>query len=464
MREYTAPDIRAGRLTAAELAANFEDVKPPLDPKRALVESSRCFYCYDAPCIEACPTSIDIPSFIRSIAVGDPIGAAETILEANIMGGMCARVCPVEILCEDACVRNHSEDKPVQIGALQRYATDALIAAGGQPFARAASSGKKVAVVGGGPAGLSAAHRLSRLGHDVTVFEAREKLGGLNEYGIAAYKTVHDFAQTEVAFILALGGITVQTGKALGRDVTLDALRRDFDAVFLAMGLSGVNALGVPGEDLAGVEDAVAYIAKLRQARDKSSLDVGRKVVVIGGGNTAIDIAIQSKRLGAEDVTLVYRRGPGQMSATHHEQEFAQVNGVRIKHWARPVKLHGHKGAVREIEFEYTQLDGQGRLMGTGETFSLLCDTVFRAIGQTLVRDPLNGKAREILDTAGGKIAVNEDFATSLKGVFAGGDCVASGTDLTVQSVADGRDAAMAIDAYLRGEGQRNDGEEKAHG
>ncbi|TDQ83225.1 glutamate synthase (NADPH/NADH) small chain [Dongia mobilis] len=457
MREYTAPDIRAGRLTAAELAANFDDVKPPLDPKRALVESSRCFYCYDAPCIDACPTSIDIPSFIRSIATGDAIGAAETILEANIMGGMCARVCPVEILCEDACVRNHSEDKPVQIGALQRYATDALIAAGGQPFARAASSGKKVAVVGGGPAGLSAAHRLSRLGHEVTVFEAREKLGGLNEYGIAAYKTVHDFAQTEVAFILALGGITVRTGQALGRDITLEALRRDYDAVFLAMGLGGVNALGLEGENMAGVEDAVAYIARLRQAKDKASLQVGRKVVVIGGGNTAIDIAIQSKRLGAEDVTLVYRRGPENMSATHHEQEFAQVNGVRIKHWARPVKLHGHKGAVREIEFEYTQLDGQGRLTGTGETFGILCDTVFKAIGQklnlALVKDPLNGKASEVLDMAGGKIAINEDFATSLKGIFAGGDCVASGTDLTVQSVADGRDAAMAIDAYLRGEG-----------
>ena len=452
MSEHAAPDIRAGRLTAAELAANFNDVKPPLDHKRALVESSRCFYCYDAPCIEACPTSIDVPSFIRSIAVNDPIGAAETILEANIMGGMCSRVCQVEILCEDACVRNHSEDKPVQIGALQRYATDALVAAGKQPFTRAPSSGKKVAVVGGGPAGLSAAHRLARLGHDVPVFEAREKLGGLNEYGIDAYKTVHDFAQTEVSFILALGGITVKTGTALGRDVTLESLRKEYDAVFLAMGLGGVNALGAEGEALAGVEDAVAYIARLRQAKDKTSLPVGRKVVVIGGGNTAIDIAIQTKRLGAEDVTLVYRRGPDNMSATHHEQEFAQVNGVRIKHWARPVKLFGAKGAVREIAFEYTQLDGKGRLMGTGETYSILCDTVFKAIGQTLVADPLNGKAKDVLDMAGGKIAVNEDFATSIKGVFAGGDCVTSGVDLTVQSVADGRDAAIAIDAYLRGE------------
>ncbi|MBV5324486.1 MAG: FAD-dependent oxidoreductase, partial [Rhodospirillaceae bacterium] len=245
----------------------------------------------------------------------------------------------------------------------------------------------------------------------------------------------------------------VKTGQALGRDVTLEGLRKTHDAVFLAMGLSGVNALGAEGESLQGVEDAVAYIARLRQAKDKTSLPVGRKVVVIGGGNTAIDIAIQSKRLGAEDVTLVYRRGPDNMSATHHEQEFAQVNGVKIKHWARPVKLIGNKGAVREIFFEYTQLDDKGRLMGTGETFSILCDTVFKAIGQTFVADPLNGKAKDVLDMAGGKIAINEDFATSIKGVFAGGDCVTSGVDLTVQSVADGRDAAIAIDAYLRGEG-----------
>jgi dihydropyrimidine dehydrogenase (NAD+) subunit PreT len=453
--EDTQPDIRAGRLPMREIAANFEDVKPPLDRKRALVESSRCFFCHDAPCTEACPTSIDIPNFIRMINTGNVLGAAEKILEQNIMGGICARVCPVEILCESACVRDHSEDKPVNIGALQRFATDHLFAAQltqgrAQPFKRAKSSGKKVAVVGGGPAGLSCAHRLSLLGHDVTVFEAREKLGGLNEYGIAAYKTVDDFAQREVKFILSLGGITAKTGTALGRDVTLDGLRRDYDAVFLGLGLGGVNALGLEAEDLAGVEDAVKYIAELRQAKDKSKLKVGRKVVVIGGGNTAIDIAVQSKRLGAEDVTLVYRRGAVHMSATGHEQDFAQVNGVKIKHWAKPLRVIGHKGAVREIEFEYTQLDAQGRLSGTGDKFTLLCDTVFKAIGQTLVKDPVNGKARESLDLVGGKIAINEAMETSLPGVFAGGDCTATGIDLTVQSVEDGKRAAMAIDRYLK--------------
>jgi glutamate synthase (NADPH/NADH) small chain len=361
-----APDIAAGRLTPAEYAANFGDVEAPLDGKRALIDSSRCLFCHDAPCIEACPTGIDIPGFIRKIATGNVKGAATTILRENIFGGACARVCPTEVLCEQACVRNASEDKPVNIGALQRYATDHLFASGTQPFQRAAASGKRVAVAGGGPAGLACAHRLAMLGHAVTVFEAKPKLGGLNEYGVAAYKVAGDFAQREVEFVLALGGIEAQCGKALGRDVTLAQLRKGFDAVFLGLGLAGVNALQAEGERLAGVEDAVAYIARLRQAADKATLPVGRRILVIGGGNTAIDIAVQSKRLGAEDVTIVYRRGPEQMSATAHEQEFAQTNGVTIKHWAKPVRLLGEGGRLRAAEFEYTRLNG-GKLVGTGE-------------------------------------------------------------------------------------------------
>ncbi len=451
MAQSATPDIAAARLRPEEITRNFDDVKPVLDRKKAIVESSRCYFCFDAPCTEACPTSIDIPNFIRMISTDNVRGAAEKILEQNILGGMCARVCPTEILCEDACVRNTSEDKPVNIGALQRYATDKLIAQGIHPFQRQAPTGKKVAVIGGGPAGLSCAHRLAMLGHDVTIFEARDKLGGLNEYGIAAYKTVDDFAQREVRWLMQIGGITPKTGVALGRDITLEQLRRDYSAVFVGLGLAGVNALGLDGEDVSGVLDAVDYIARLRQATDKSALPVGRKIVVIGGGNTAIDIAVQSKRLGAEDVTLVYRRGPDQMSATWHEQEFAQVNGVKIKHWAKPVRLISHQGAVREIEFEYTQLDDQNRLIGTGETFSLLCDVVFKAIGQKLVKDPVNGKAHESLDLANGKIVVNDDMRTSLPNVWAGGDCVASGIDLTVQGVEDGKVAAIAIDRYLRG-------------
>ncbi len=452
MTQSATPDIAAGRLRPEEIAANFDDVKPPLDRKKALIESSRCYFCHDAPCVEACPTSIDIPNFIRMINTGNALGAAQEILEANILGGMCARVCPTEILCEDKCVRNTSEDKPVNIGMLQRFAVDHLLQSNHRPFSRQKPTGKRVAVVGGGPAGLSCAHALAVQGHDVTIFEAKPKLGGLNEYGIAAYKTVNNFAQAEVEFILSIGGISVKTGQSLGRDITLDQLRKDFDAVFLGFGLAGVNALGLDGEDkLAGVEDAVAYIANLRQTADKSKLKVGRKIVVIGGGNTAIDISVQTRRLGAEDVTLVYRRGPEHMSATWHEQEFAQVNGVKLKHWARPVRLIGQNGAVKEIEFERTALDDRGQLVGTGETFSILCDQVFKAIGQKLVKDPVNGKARESLDLHGGKIAVNEERKTSLGNVWAGGDCIASGIDLTVQSVEDGKLAAKSIDRYLRG-------------
>jgi dihydropyrimidine dehydrogenase (NAD+) subunit PreT len=258
-----------------------------------------------------------------------------------------------------------------------------------------------------------------------------------------------DFARREVEFVLSLGGIEARCGKALGRDVTLTQLRKDFGAVFLGMGLAGVNALQAEGEDMQGVEDAVAYIARLRQAKDKSTLPVGRRIVVIGGGNTAIDIAVQSKRLGAEDVTIVYRRGPEQMSATAHEQEFAQTNGVKIKHWAKPARLLGEGGRVRTAEFEYTRLDG-GKLVGTGERFTLAADTVFKAIGQTFIADPLANGAQQSLDLRSGRITVNAERQTSLPGVFAGGDCVSSGQDLTVQAVQDGKLAAHAIDRYLR--------------
>src|SRR5215831_3838441 len=231
-----APDIAAGRLPPAEYHANFADIETPLARAEALVDASRCYFCHDAPCIEACPTGIDIPGFIRKIATDNVKGAAVTILSENIMGGACARVCPVEVLCEAACVREAQESKPVQIGALQRYATDWLFEHDVQPFSRAPSSGKRVAVVGAGPAGLACAHRLSMLGHDITIYESRPKAGGLNEYGIAAYKVPNDFAQHEIAFILSLGGIRIEHGKRLGRDVSLAGLRRDFDAVFLGVG------------------------------------------------------------------------------------------------------------------------------------------------------------------------------------------------------------------------------------
>lgn len=429
--------IVSGRLDADALSAGFADLHAPLSDHEALVAADRCYFCHDAPCITACPTDIDIPLFIRQIATGTPEAAARTILTQNIMGGMCARVCPTETLCEEACVREAAEGAPVQIGRLQRYATDTLMAQGVHPFSRAASTGKRIAVVGAGPAGLACAHRLAMHGHDVVVFDARPKAGGLNEYGIAAYKSTEDFAAREVDWLLQIGGIEVRNNMALGRDVTMADLTSKYDAVFLGMGLGGVNALTAPGADKEGVLDAVDFIADLRQTRDLSSLPVGRDVVVIGGGMTAVDAAVQSKLLGALNVTIVYRRGRDRMNASVWEQELAAAKGVRIITNASPVAVHGN-GAVREIEFEFTDDD----LNPTGQTFRLAADQVFKAIGQTLTGDDLP-------DLDGRKIAVTGPGRTSVTGVWAGGDCAAGGEDLTVTAVAEGRDAAEDIHAAL---------------
>ena len=438
-----ASGIVAGRLPKDELAANFDDLHAPFAPHEAAVAADRCYFCYDAPCTIACPTSIDIPMFIRQIQGGHAESAARTIFDQNILGGMCARVCPTETLCEEVCVRETAEGKPVEIGRLQRYATDTVMSAGVHPFARAAPTGKTVAVVGAGPAGLSCAHRLAMLGHDVTIYEAGAKPGGLNEFGIAAYKTPGGFAQDEVDWLMKIGGISVETGKALGREMTLDGLKSSHDAVFLSIGLGGVNALGADGEDKSGVSDAVDFISELRQSDDLSALPVGRNVVVIGGGMTAVDAAVQAKLLGAENVTIAYRRGRDGMSASEWEQDLAAQKGVKLLFNLRPVTVHGN-GAASEIELEYTTTDG-GRLAGTGETIRLQADQVFKAIGQQLDGAP------DGLEISGGKIAVTGAGRTSVAGVWAGGDCASGGDDLTVTAVAEGRDAAQDIHSAIGG-------------
>jgi glutamate synthase (NADPH/NADH) small chain len=437
------PGIVAGRLDPVALAENFADIAPRFSAHEAWVAADRCYFCYEAPCTAACPTSIDIPLFIRQIASGQPEAAARTIFEQNILGGICARVCPTETLCEEACVREAAEGRPVEIGRLQRYATDTLMARPGHPFRRAAPTGRRVAVVGAGPAGLACAHRLAMLGHDVALMDARQKGGGLNEFGIAAYKAVEGFAQAELDWLLGIGGITVQYGRALGRDVALDDLVRDYDAVFLGIGLAGVNALGIEGAGKAGVRPAVEFIAELRQAADLGALPVGRRVVVVGGGMTAIDAGVQSKLLGAEEVTIVYRRGRDRMGASGYEQELAANAGVRIVANAAPVRVAGN-GAAGEVELAYTE-EGPGGLRETGETFTLKADQVLVAIGQRLEGAP-HGLALK-----GGKIRVTGPGRTGLPGVWAGGDCASGGDDLTVTAVAEGRDAAMDIHAALTG-------------
>lgn len=424
--------VVAHRLEPTAYAANFDDVQPVLARHEAHVAADRCYFCHDAPCMTACPTSIDIPLFIRQIATGTPDAAAKTIFSQNILGGMCARVCPTEQLCEEVCVREVAEGKPVEIGRLQRFATDTLMAKGVHPFTQAAATGKKVAVVGAGPAGLACAHRLAMKGHEVTIFEARPKPGGLNEYGIATYKTPDNFAAREVEWLLKIGGITLKTGVRLGKDVALQSLQAEFDAVFLGIGLGGVNALRVAGEDLDGVENAVDFIAGLRQSADKSKVAIGRDVVVIGGGMTAVDAAVQSKLLGANSVTMVYRRGKDRMSASAYEQDHATGAGVRIIYGAAPVRVLG-QGRVEGVEFAYTHEGPKGLEMG--ETFTLKADQVFKAIGQTLAAEPIAREGAKLV-TRSGK-------------VWAGGDCAAGGEDLTVTAVAEGRDAAEAIHASL---------------
>jgi dihydropyrimidine dehydrogenase (NAD+) subunit PreT len=435
------PGVVPGRLQPDAYDSGFQDMHAPLDAHEATVAADRCYFCYDAPCITACPTSIDIPLFIRQIQTGKPSDAAQTIFDQNILGGMCARVCPTETLCEEACVREAAEGKPVEIGKLQRFATDTVMDAGVHPYTRAADTGKTVAVVGAGPAGLACAHRLAMRGHSVTIYDSRPKPGGLNEYGIAAYKTVGDFAHAEVAWLMQIGGITLRAGFSLGQNVTLSDLQSDYDAVFLGMGLAGVNALRADGENLDNVRDAVDFISDLRQSPTKSDVPVGRDVVVIGGGMTAVDAAVQSKLLGAENVTIVYRRGKDRMSASRYEQDHAAQNGVKIVTNAQPVRVTGD-GAAAGIELAYTQDTGNG-LEPTGETFVLKADQVFKAIGQTLDGVP------EGPTLSGGKIAVTGAGRTSVDGVWAGGDCAMGGDDLTVTAVAEGRDAAEDIHSQL---------------
>lgn len=448
MSEQRKPDIRPGRLRPEAYAAHFADIAPPLTPAQAVLEASRCLYCFDAPCMQACPTRIDVPSFIRRIAEDNVRGAAESILQSNPLGGFCARDCPTEVLCEQVCVRNVQQGRPVAIGRLQRFAVDGLLESeDSRIFERAPASGRRVAVVGAGPAGLACAHALARAGHAVVLYDAKAKAGGLNEYGVATYKTVGDYAQREVEWLLSVGGITLECGWALTTVEQFTRLQREYDAVFMGVGLTDTHRLGVAGENLAGVRDAVEFIAELRQAADPATIPVGRRVVVIGGGMTAVDAAVQSKLLGAERVDMVYRRGPEHMGASRVEQDLACTRGVAIQHWLAPVELLGEGGSVRAVRFARQRLVA-GRLVPAGEECVLEADMVLKAIGQRLGDTVL---AQFGLILRDGRIAVDASGRTSLPGVWAGGDCIADGQDLTVEAVAHGLRAARDIDLRLRG-------------
>ncbi len=421
---------------------NFAELKKPLAPEEARVEASRCLYCHDAPCVKACPTRIDVPRFIRQIAADDALGAGQTILEANALGASCARVCPVEVLCEGACVYHDWHDKPIQIARLQRRGTDAVSFAGELPFAAGADTGRRVAVIGAGPAGMSCAAYLRRLGHAVTIFEKRPKPGGLNTYGVAEYKMTAKTSLEEMRALQKLGAV-LKTGRAV--DAALAAkLLRDFDAVFLGVGLSSAKELGVPGERLPGVVDALAFIERVK-ARDPRLPLSSRSTVVIGGGNTAIDAAAQSRRAGAETVTLAYRRGREAMSAYDFEVALARADGAQVLLHALPKRILG-RDKVSGVEFAPTKTV-RGRLVAQSKTFVVACDRVIVAIGQDKDRalPRLFGAAlRE-----DGTVRVDADtLATSNPKVFAGGDMVNGGREV-VFAAADGKRAAWGIHRFL---------------
>lgn len=442
--------IENNRLTNEQYEANFADIRPPFENKTAaVVEANRCIFCYDAPCTKSCPTHIDVPKFIKQITTDNVKGSAHTILSSNIMGAGCAKVCPVEKLCEGACVFNLLEEEPIQIARLQQYSTAQALENNWQLFERKPSVGKKIAIVGAGPAGLSCAHVLSREGIDVTIFEKEAKGGGLMTYGIAAYKVTPQFCEDEVNYITALGGIEIKYNHELGKDITLSQLKKDFDAVYLGIGVGVARQLDIPGEKLEGVVDAIQFIYDIRD-KGYSTVSVGDKVAVIGMGMTAIDAATQSKRLGAKEVTLIYRRTQDEMPCTEFELNIAKQDGCNITWLAAPIKVKGSAGKVKQLVCSKMKLgepDSSGRRspVDTGETFTLDVDMVIKAAGQVPF-EKLIGKLK--IENSKGKIVISENCSTNIKGVFAGGDAVNGGKEV-VDAVEDGKNGAKAILKYL---------------
>ncbi|MBV9986686.1 MAG: NAD(P)-dependent oxidoreductase [Chitinophagaceae bacterium] len=442
--------ITNSRLTAAEYHENFSDIHPPFENhSAALVEANRCLFCYDAPCTKSCPTGINVPKFIKQITTDNIKGSAHTIFSANIMGGGCSKVCPVEKLCEGACVFNLMEEEPIPIAKLQRYSTEKAIGNNWQYFERKPSTGRKVAVVGAGPAGLSCAHVLSREGVDVTIFEKEAKGGGLMTYGIAAYKVTPEFCEEEVNYILGIGGIEVRYGQELGKNISLEELRKNFDAVYLGFGVGVARQLDIPGEELDGVVDAISFIYDIR-TKGYPAVPVGDKVAVIGMGMTAIDAATQAKRLGAKEVTLVYRRTQAEMPCTEAELNIAKLDGCEIIWLAAPKEATGENGKVNTLTCNLMQLgepDASGRRapVDTGQTISLNVDMVIKAAGQMPFGDLI---AKNSLNNNKGKVAINEHSSTNIPGVFAGGDCVNGGKEV-VDAVQAGKEGAASILEFL---------------
>lgn len=421
--------------------AVFEDYKPAYTPDQALIEANRCLYCADAPCIQACPTEIDIPTFIRKIGTGNVKGSARTIFDSNILGMSCARVCPVEVLCVGSCVYNHMGVPPIQIGKLQRYATDAAFEKGWEFYEAGAPTGKSVGVIGAGPAGLAAAHRLRRFGHAVTIYDKRPQAGGLNATGIAPYKMPADRAMEEVDWILSIGGIELKTGVSIPDQLTWEALEAQHDALFLGFGLGPDSLLSGDGDGLAGIQGAVEWIEEMKLS--KVALAGVRNAVVIGGGNTALDVVRELLGLGVENVKMIYRGTEAGMSGYAHEWSAAKKEGARPVWKTQPLGFEGEGGAVSGVKC--VRLDDNKRPM-PGTEHTIAADLVLLAIGQAKLGELVAGLAG--VEVRKGCVVVNEQQATGRPGVFAGGDCANGGKEV-VNGAAEGRDAAIAIHHWL---------------
>jgi glutamate synthase (NADPH/NADH) small chain len=433
--------------SALDDAANaLAEQLPPLTPNAAAVEADRCLYCFDAPCTHACPTHIDIPRFIKKIATQNLRGSADTIFASNLLGATCARVCPVQELCEGACVLG-ADHKPIAIGRLQRHAMDFAREHKSYPKVKAAPSGRKIAVIGAGPAGLSCAGELARLGHAVTIFEKRAKPGGLSTYGIIALREPAEIALEEARMIEAMG-VKIEAGVEIGKDRSLAELQEQFESVVLSVGLGRTPALGIEGEE--SIVDGLEFIEGSKT--DAASLKVGRNVIVIGAGNTAVDCATIAKRLGAERVTMVYRRTDREMTCYDHEYDFARKEGIEFRFLSQPSRVVLEDEKPTGLECRRVELgapDASGRpapVTVKGSEFVLAADQIVKAVGQ---KKP-SLAALLGLETKKGLIAVDDGFMTSVSGIYAIGDCIrATGAASTVMAVEDGKLAALAIHVQL---------------